>query len=157
VGPGDRVALWLPNGVPWVNAYVGIAMAGAVCVPVSTRLIEREVAYILTHSDSHVLVTATTLLSRDYAAEARELAKKQLEITVVPIDAERGQLPAGPSHQSLRSCGPQDAAIVQYTSGTTGFPKSGITDIISQKNDASQLAAGLPCRARQKCRRRQAG
>ena len=123
IAPGDRVALWLPNGTPWVCAQVGIAMAGAVCVPVSTRLLEREVAYILAHSESRVVVAATRFLNRDYAAEARRLASRHATTTVVAVDPDTGQLPEGQGHESLAGCSPDDPAMVQYTSGTTGFPK----------------------------------
>jgi acyl-CoA synthetase (AMP-forming)/AMP-acid ligase II len=145
VEPGGRVALWLPNGVPWVNAHVGIAMAGAVCVPVSTRLVEREVAYILAHSESRVLVTATRFLSRDYAAEARTLASKRPQMTVVPIDPDSGQLPARTGHGPLPGCASDDAAMVQYTSGTTGFPKGCMLSHRAWTNNArlSAEVAGL--------------
>jgi long-chain acyl-CoA synthetase len=44
---GDRVAILLPNGVAWVLAFFGIQLAGAVAVPVNTRLTQPEVDYVL--------------------------------------------------------------------------------------------------------------
>jgi long-chain acyl-CoA synthetase len=52
VGPGDRVAIRLPNSVDWVLAFFGGLMAGAVVVPVNTRLTEPEAAYIIGDSGS---------------------------------------------------------------------------------------------------------
>ncbi len=136
VEPGDRVALWLPNGIPWVTAHVGIAMAGAVSVPVSTRLVEREVAHILTHSRSKVVVTSKQFLGRDYAAEAQAFAGELPAMRVVAIDPDRGDLPENPRRGSLPGCRPEDPAVVQYTSGTTGFPKGCVLSHRAWTNNA---------------------
>lgn len=50
VTPGDRVAIILPNGADWVVAFFGAVLAGAVVVPVNTRLAEPEIDYILDDS-----------------------------------------------------------------------------------------------------------
>src|SRR6185312_12998273 len=50
VGRGDRVAIRLGNGADWVLAFFGAQLAGAVVVPVNTRLTEEEVAYVLDDS-----------------------------------------------------------------------------------------------------------
>jgi long-chain acyl-CoA synthetase len=47
---GDRVAIRLGNGIDWVLAFFGVQMAGAVAVPVNTRLTEDEVSYVLEDS-----------------------------------------------------------------------------------------------------------
>jgi acyl-CoA synthetase (AMP-forming)/AMP-acid ligase II len=52
VARGDRVAIWLPNGIDWVLAFFGIQMLGAIAVPVNTRLSEDEVRYVLEDSGS---------------------------------------------------------------------------------------------------------
>jgi long-chain acyl-CoA synthetase len=52
VQPGDRVANRLPNGVDWVLAFFGAQLAGAVVVPVNTRLSEAEVRYVVEDSGS---------------------------------------------------------------------------------------------------------
>jgi len=52
ISPGDRVAIRLPNSVDWVLAFFGGLMAGAVVVPVNTRLTEPEAAYIIGDSGS---------------------------------------------------------------------------------------------------------
>ena len=50
VGPGDRVAIRLPNGNDWVCAFWGTLLAGAVVVPVNTRFTEAEAAYVIADS-----------------------------------------------------------------------------------------------------------
>ena len=47
VGPGDRVAIRLPNGIDWVLAFFGAQLAGAVAVPINTRFTEDEMAYVV--------------------------------------------------------------------------------------------------------------
>jgi acyl-CoA synthetase (AMP-forming)/AMP-acid ligase II len=49
---GDRVAIRLPNGLAWCEAFFGIQLAAAVCVPVNTRFSESEVEYVLSDSGS---------------------------------------------------------------------------------------------------------
>ena len=53
---GDRVALRLGNGVDWVLAFFGTALAGGVAVPVNTRLAESEVSYVLSDSGAAYVV-----------------------------------------------------------------------------------------------------
>jgi long-chain acyl-CoA synthetase len=53
---GDRVALRLGNGVDWVLAFVGTALAGGVVVPVNTRLAEAEAAYVVSDSGAGYVV-----------------------------------------------------------------------------------------------------
>lgn len=58
VQPGDRVAIRLPNSNDWVYAFWGTLLAGAIVVPVNTRLAESEVDYILTDSGAAYLIDA---------------------------------------------------------------------------------------------------
>ena len=62
VGPGDRVALRLPNGVDWVLAFWGTLLAGGVVVPVNTRFAEPEVAYVVADSGAAVVLQPGTAL-----------------------------------------------------------------------------------------------
>ncbi len=62
VGPGDRVAIHLPNGVDWVVAFFGALLAGAVAVPVNTRFSEPEVDYVVADSGARVVIDAGTAL-----------------------------------------------------------------------------------------------
>jgi long-chain acyl-CoA synthetase len=56
VEPGDRVAIRLGNGADWVLAFFGAMLAGAIVVPVNTRLAEDEVAYVVSDSGSSVVI-----------------------------------------------------------------------------------------------------
>ena len=68
VQPGDRVAIWAPNGAEWVVAVLGLLQAGAVLVPVNTRFKGLEAAVILSRSRARALVTVTDFLGTDYVA-----------------------------------------------------------------------------------------
>jgi len=59
---GDRAAIWMPNGIDWVLAFFGCHLAGAVPVPVNTRLTDEEAGYIVRDSGSALTFSATTPL-----------------------------------------------------------------------------------------------
>ena len=56
VGPGDRVAIRLGNGVDWVLAFFGTVLGGGIVVPVNTRFTEDEVGYVITDSGAAYIV-----------------------------------------------------------------------------------------------------
>src|SRR4051795_10728174 len=64
VGKGDRVALYLESDrcLEWITAYAGIHKAGAVMVPVNTRLSAVEVTTILRHAEPAAAISGTSLL-----------------------------------------------------------------------------------------------
>src|SRR5512145_1270016 len=55
IAPGDRVGIWAPNIHEWVVAAIGLQSAGAVLVPLNTRMKGREVGYILDKSGARIL------------------------------------------------------------------------------------------------------
>jgi fatty-acyl-CoA synthase len=62
VQPGEKVALWMSDCVPWLVARWAVPMIGAVLVPVNTRFRDQDARYVLSQSDS------TTLILQDRAA-----------------------------------------------------------------------------------------
>ncbi len=71
VGRGDRVAVRLPNGLPWVLAYLGTLLAGGVAVPVNTRFTSEEAAYVVDDSGATVVLDSPDLpSSTPYADES---------------------------------------------------------------------------------------
>ncbi len=116
--PGDRVALMLKNSLFYPVAWLGSASFGAVAVPINSRLGPVDARYIIEHSGATVLVTDDAI-----EAVAREAGTGLIRETFVarthdPMAdfAERGGTPTG-------AVSPDDLANIQYTSGTTGFPK----------------------------------
>lgn len=66
---GDRVAIRLPNGLDWVLAFLGSQLAGAVSVPVNTRLTDDEVRYVVTDAGAAVTLDSGLPTGRPYADE----------------------------------------------------------------------------------------
>lgn len=132
VGRGDRVAILAPNIPPMLEAKFGPMRIGAVLVPLNIRLSSREIAYILKHSGAKVLI-----FDSEFAGTVRGLRGKVPKIgTLVQIaDAlpQAKDIPGPEYEEFLRHAPAEPAAVepigevdticINYTSGTTGFPK----------------------------------
>jgi fatty-acyl-CoA synthase len=70
IGPGDKVALWMPNRPEWIHAALAVLRIGAVLVPINTRLRSEDAAYVLGQSDSAALIIAARSGPVDYLAMA---------------------------------------------------------------------------------------
>src|SRR5260221_9664125 len=68
VDPGDRVAVWLPNSIEWLATAFGVAMTGAVLVPVNLRYRRDEAEYILAQSGARALVFTDKVAGTDFRA-----------------------------------------------------------------------------------------
>ncbi len=134
IGPGERVAVYLPKQPETVFSLFGAASAGACFVPINPLLKPRQLAYILPHCDVRVLITSvprletllpvlatctdlhTIILVEDQIPQsARALPQKLLSY------AEFCRLPSGGAmpHRRIDT----DMTAILYTSGSTGNPK----------------------------------
>ena len=125
VGPGDKVALLIPNTPHFPLAYFGTLALGAVAVPVHALLKAEEVEYVLTDSGAKVLVCAAPLLAE--GAKGAELAGVPVfavmdggDATIERIDNLAFEVQP---IEALVPREPEDTAVILYTSGTTGKPK----------------------------------
>lgn len=138
VATGDRVSLWLPNGLTWVVAHVATALAGGVSVPMSTRWTAYEAAFVIEHSGSRIVLAAEEFLGRHYAQETRDI------VADLPSDNRPAVLAADWNAPVLSrsqldnssTVEPENAAVVQYTSGTTGRPKGCVLSHRTWTNNA---------------------
>ncbi len=125
IGPGDKVALLLPNTPHFPLAYFGVLALGGVAVPVHALLKAEEIQYVLEDSGAKALVCAAPLLGE--GAKGAELAGVPVLSVMEPEDSgiERiDQLaPQATPIDALVLREPEDTAVVLYTSGTTGKPK----------------------------------
>ncbi|OLT55494.1 long-chain-fatty-acid--CoA ligase [Corynebacterium sp. CNJ-954] len=121
-GPGDAVAVQLPNIPQFLIAYFGLLKAGMVMVPLNPLLAAREVAYHLDDSDSRALITFD-----QFAASAMTGAAGDAPVYVVG-ETPQGALPfeellVEEDTGEVVARSSDDTAVRLYTSGTTGSPK----------------------------------
>jgi fatty-acyl-CoA synthase len=123
---GDRVGIWAPNRAEWVLVQFATAKAGIILVNVNPAYRTTELEYALRQSGCRMLIAARAFKTSDYAAMIDEVRADlpDLEQVVLLDSAEWERLTAGdgpdPDPTEL-DC--DDAINIQYTSGTTGFPK----------------------------------
>jgi len=123
IAAGDRVAILAENSVEYAVATQAVAKAGAILLPLNFRLAAAELAYIVGNAEPALIFTES-----GYAAILGEaMAQAGISCRVVMMDAGEagfGDIAAGmPDGPPQRAVDPHSAAIMMYTSGTTGFPK----------------------------------
>jgi len=113
IGKGDHVAILMPNGEQWLALFYGAALIGAVTVPVNTRFKAAEIDFCLKQSGAKALFHVDRFLNIDFGAMIRELGIK----TAVEVS----QL--GKGKYTPVKVQPEDLLLIQFTSGTTAYPK----------------------------------
>ncbi len=132
VDKGDRVGIWAPNCAEWVIIQYATASIGAVLVNINPAYRTHELAYALTRSGVRLLVSATEHRGSDYRGMVEEVRRDcpALERTVfigtddwlVIIEA-AAQVDEAALAERAATLAFDDPINIQYTSGTTGFPK----------------------------------
>lgn len=134
IGAGDRVGIWSPNCAEWVALQYGTAMVGAILVNVNPAYRTSELAYALRQSGVRLLVSATTFKTSDYRSmvqQVRAAGEVPALTDVVWIgDGSWAQLEEAAASvdeadldRAAAALSADDPINIQYTSGTTGFPK----------------------------------
>jgi fatty-acyl-CoA synthase len=134
VQKGDRVGIWSPNCYEWVLIQYATARIGVILVNINPAYRTSELAYVLGQSGVSVLVSAVAFKGSDYKAmieEARSLCENLREVIFLDKDWEQFLSKANKiSDAELEAIEStiqfDDPVNIQYTSGTTGFPK-GVT------------------------------
>ena len=137
-GPGERVAVWAPNIPEWVLLQYGAALAGVVLVTVNPAYRHGELAYVLKQSGS-VGIFLLPEYRGNHMAASLELVRGELpDLREVVLFTEWDSFVASGrrSPTSLPDVNPGDAAMILYTSGTTGFPKGAVLHHRGLVNDA---------------------
>ena len=139
---GDKVAILMGNRPEWLIANFAILSLGAVMVSLNTWATRRELAYMLDHSDTSVLVAVDRFLGQDYTAMLQEIGAgaglPQLR-RIVRLATDGRALPGGGSWEAALQAGnavpesvidaaedaiePADVGCILYTSGSTSTPK----------------------------------
>ena len=128
IGPGDAVAVLIPNVPDFARVYYAVLALGAVVVPVHALLKAREIDYVLQDSGARMLICAASLLKEGAAGAAT--AGTDL-LTVMAADDDglprlEDEAAASRPIDSYVPCRPSDTAVILYTSGTTGKPKGAL-------------------------------
>ncbi|MGD9795305.1 MAG: AMP-binding protein [Acidimicrobiia bacterium] len=135
---GDRVAIWAPNSAQWVIGALGALAAGAILVPINTRFVGDEAAFVIAKSGARALFTVGEFAGHDYlsALRAADPTLPALERVVMLDDAARpGSIGWSTFMASaegrnvdqalarIAAIEPDDISDLMFTSGTTGKPK----------------------------------
>jgi acyl-CoA synthetase (AMP-forming)/AMP-acid ligase II len=124
--PGDRVGLLLPNGIPFAVAHFGCLLAGAISLPLNTRLAGKELEFIINDAQVSALVVHEEFHEVWGAIRGSLPSVKH---TIAAGGARTGfhtfeEMLAEPARSWTPAPGsPDDVACILYTSGTTGLPK----------------------------------
>ena len=132
IAAGDRVGIWSPNCAAWVLVQYATARVGAILVNINPAYRAHELRYVLQQSGTRLLVSAVAHKTSDYRAmieQVREECPDLAEVVYLDepswdrlVDGGRAVEPAAvAARQAALSFG--DPINLQYTSGTTGFPK----------------------------------
>ncbi len=128
IGKGDRVAVLAHNCIETLELFYATGKIGAVMVPVNWRLATAEVRYILGDASPKAL-----FFGPEFAKAAMEIAPDLPISHLVPYDADGADVhyealvaQAGDAPLAETEIGLDDAHMILYTSGTTGFPKGAI-------------------------------
>jgi fatty-acyl-CoA synthase len=124
--PGERVAVWAPNIPEWIMLEFGAALAGLILVTVNPGFRQHEVEHVLTQSKAAGVVVCTEFRGNPMLATVEEIRPRCPDLReVIRFDEWDAFLDSGVSTE-LPVVDPNDAVMIQYTSGTTGFPKGAL-------------------------------
>ena len=132
IGKGDRVGIWAPNCAEWVMVQYATAKMGAILVNINPSYRTHELEYVLGQAGIRMIVAAPSFRTSDYAAMIEQVrgAVTGLEQVVLIGTPSWDALVAGGAEvtpeqlaQIQAGLDNNDAINIQYTSGTTGFPK----------------------------------
>ena len=127
---GDRVGIWSPNRWEWVMVQYATAEIGAILVNINPSYRVHELEYVLKQAEIKAVLAAPQFKDSDYTGMLSQVQPNcpDLEIVVLFGDEEWESMMSGPTHaeelaEIRAGLTPGDPINIQYTSGTTGFPK----------------------------------
>jgi fatty-acyl-CoA synthase len=133
IGSGDHVAILMGNDEKWLALFYGAAMIGAVTVPVNTRFKSAEIAFCLKQADCKALFYVPRFLNIDFARMVTETGfARAFDITKALPEWSMGD---------TRTVAPEESLLMQFTSGTTAYPKGVLLTHDGMLRDA--WAAGM--------------
>jgi fatty-acyl-CoA synthase len=141
--PGDRIAVWSPNSPEWMLLQHGVSLAGMVLVTVNPAYRSRELRAILGQSRATAIFFADTYRGYDLGAAVEKIRAELPDLTEsISLGDWNSFLDSGDRTAVLPTVGPDQPAQIQYTSGTTGFPKGAILHHRGVVNASRLVAIG---------------
>ena len=129
---GDRVGIWAPNCAEWTLVQLATAKLGVILVNVNPAYRTHELAYAVNQSGMRMLIAATSFKSSDYQTMVKDVRpdcpglERVVHIGTDDWDdlvAGGAETPHDAVAERLAQLTPEDPINIQYTSGTTGYPK----------------------------------
>jgi fatty-acyl-CoA synthase len=151
---GDRVGIWAPNCAEWVQLQYATAKAGVILVNINPAYRSHELRFALRQSGVRLLVSAESFKTSDYRAmvdEVRADLPALEDVVYLGTPAWDALFSAGQDHpagaadplaEREASLSFDDPINIQYTSGTTGFPKGATLSHHNILNNAYFIGEG---------------
>ena len=122
--PGDHIAVWAGNCPEWVILQFGLSLAGMVMVTVNPAYRPSELSYVLKQSRSKGILYQKAYRGNSMEAALRAVREELPELKeAVCFDDLDDFFASGNKERQLPEVASHDPVMIQYTSGTTGFPK----------------------------------
>ncbi|MFC5826473.1 AMP-binding protein [Nonomuraea insulae] len=147
IAKGDRVGIWAPNCAEWVLTQYATAKIGAILVNINPAYRAHELDYVVRQSGMRLLVSAVSFKTGDYRATLAEIGFEPVvfigergwdDLVAAGRDAD----PAALRERAL-TLSFDDPINIQYTSGTTGFPKGATLSHHNILNNGYFVAEGV--------------
>jgi len=138
IGKGDHVGILLPNGEDWLALFYGAALVGAVTVPVNTRFKAAEIDYCLKKSNCKAVFYVERFFGNDYARMVEQCS------VGLSFDISKKELKG--EYEATR-VNPDDLLLIQFTSGTTAYPKGAMLTHDSMLRNAWAAGTRIGVRA----------
>jgi fatty-acyl-CoA synthase len=132
IAKGDRIGIWSPNCAEWVLLQYATAKVGAILVNVNPAYRSHELAFVVNQSGMRLLVSAVSHKTSDYRSMVegvRAECPDLLDVILIgepswdALVAGAARVEPGRLPERMATLSADDAINIQYTSGTTGFPK----------------------------------
>ena len=139
--PGERLVVWAPNVPEWVLMEYACGLAGLILVTANPSYQAAELRYVLEQSGASALFSVESYRGNPMAEIAVAACDGLAAVReIVDLDDHGALYRIGDRPAELPGVTPDDAAQIQYTSGTTGFPKGAVLSHRSLTNNARYCA-----------------